>query len=56
MTKQTNAQTGVLQDGTKVRTWDGSIGTVLYFRAGWYGVRTADGLASEWQPSQLEAA
>jgi hypothetical protein len=56
MTKQTNTQTGALQDGSKVRTWDGATGTVLYFRNGWYGVRTNDGLRSEWQPSQLEAA
>jgi hypothetical protein len=40
--------------GTQVRTWDGSIGTVLYFRAGWYGLRTEDGLLSEWQPDQIE--
>lgn len=43
--------------GTKVRTWDGHTGTVLYISpSGWYGVRIDGELGVyEWQRSQLEA-
>lgn len=42
--------------GTKVRTWDGTVGTVLCLNRGWYRIRDEAGLVSEWQPSQVEAA
>jgi hypothetical protein len=48
--------TNSIQAGTAVVTWDGTKGTVLYLRNGWYAIRDEAGLISEWQPSQVEAA
>ncbi len=45
----------LLATGTTVQTWDGHIGTVLYCKDGWYGVRlNGEHRTDEWQGEQLE--
>ena len=47
--------TAILPTGTRVTTWDGHSGVILYARDGWYGVRV-DGEPGNWeyQGVQLE--
>lgn len=49
-------KTLLIAEGTKVTTWDGHNGTVVYRRKdGWYGVRIDGELRiDEWQADQLE--